>query len=62
MPIVDFHNHVYPPRYVEEIRKGPSAYTVTEDEDGNPVLHSPRRLQHPGTRPPAHGRAPGGHG
>lgn len=41
MPIVDFHNHVYPPQYVEEIRKGPSAYTVTDDEDGNPVLHSP---------------------
>ena len=41
MPIVDFHNHVYPPKYVEEIRKGPSAYTVTDDEDGNPVLHSP---------------------
>ena len=41
MPIVDFHNHVYPPAYVEDIRRGPSAYTVTDDEDGNPVLHSP---------------------
>jgi len=41
MPIVDFHNHVYPPEYVDEIAKGPSAYTVTTDEAGNPVLHSP---------------------
>ncbi len=41
MRVVDFHSHVYPPEYVEEIRKGPSAYRVTDDEDGNPVLHSP---------------------
>lgn len=41
MPIVDFHNHVYPPQYVEEIRRGPSTYTVTDDDAGNPVLHSP---------------------
>lgn len=41
MPVVDFHNHVYPPAYVEAVRAGPSAYTVTADTDGNPVLHSP---------------------
>lgn len=39
--IIDFHNHVYPPEYVKEIEKGPSAYTVTYDKDENPVLHSP---------------------
>ena len=39
--IIDFHNHVYPPEYVEEIQAGPSAYKVTFDSDNNPVLHSP---------------------
>jgi len=41
MPIIDFHNHVYPQEYVDEIQKGPSAYSVTFDSDKNPVLHSP---------------------
>jgi len=38
---IDFHNHVYPPEYVKEIEKGPSAYRVTYDADKNPILHSP---------------------
>jgi aminocarboxymuconate-semialdehyde decarboxylase len=41
MIIVDFHNHYYPPAYLDAIRRGPSNYTVTEDDEGNPVLHSP---------------------
>lgn len=41
MTVVDFHNHFYPPEYVDAIRSGPSNYTVTVDRDGNPVLHSP---------------------
>lgn len=41
MTIIDIHNHVYPPEYVEAIQRGPSAYTVTFDKDNNPVLHSP---------------------
>lgn len=41
MSIIDFHNHVYPQEYVDEIKKGPSAYSVTFDSDNNPVLHSP---------------------
>lgn len=41
MAIIDFHNHVYPPAYVREIEAGPSAFKVTYDVDGNPVLHSP---------------------
>jgi aminocarboxymuconate-semialdehyde decarboxylase len=41
MTIIDFHNHVYPPEYIEAIRAGPSAYEVTFDSDHNPVLHSP---------------------
>jgi aminocarboxymuconate-semialdehyde decarboxylase len=41
MTVVDFHNHYYPPEYIDAIRTGPSAYEVTVDDDGNPVLHSP---------------------
>lgn len=39
--IVDFHNHYYPPEYLDEIRRGPSNFTITTDPQGNPVLHSP---------------------
>lgn len=41
MSILDFHNHYYPPGFVDRIRSEPSAFRVTEDEAGNPVLHSP---------------------
>jgi len=39
--IIDFHNHYFPPQYIDAIRKGPSRFRVTEDGEGNPVLHSP---------------------
>lgn len=39
--IIDFHNHYFPPLYLEAIRRGPSGFTITDDADGNPVLHSP---------------------
>lgn len=39
--IVDVHNHYFPPEYLDEIREGGSAFRVTTDETGNPVLHSP---------------------
>jgi len=39
--IIDVHNHYYPPSLIEALRRDPSAYTVTEDDDGNPVLVSP---------------------
>ncbi len=41
MTIIDFHNHVYPPEYVEAIHIGPSTYQVAFDSANNPVLHSP---------------------
>jgi aminocarboxymuconate-semialdehyde decarboxylase len=41
MAIIDFHNHVYPPEYIEAVQAGPSAYEVTFDSNNNPVLHSP---------------------
>ena len=39
--ILDFHNHYYPPEYVDACRRGESSFKVTEDGEGNPVLHSP---------------------
>ena len=39
--IIDFHNHYYPPEFLAAVRKGPSNFTVTDDAEGNPVLHSP---------------------
>ena len=41
MAIIDFHNHFYPPAYLEAIERGPSAVRVTRDGDGNPMLHYP---------------------
>ncbi len=39
--IIDFHNHFYPPEYLEAIKKGPSNVKVTYDADDNPLLHYP---------------------
>ena len=39
--ILDFHNHYFPPEYLDAIRVGGSHFRVTTDDDGNPVLHSP---------------------
>jgi aminocarboxymuconate-semialdehyde decarboxylase len=41
MMIIDFHNHFYPPEYLDAIRHGPSNVQVTFDEAGNPLLHYP---------------------
>ncbi|MFI5280665.1 MAG: amidohydrolase family protein [Gemmatimonadales bacterium] len=41
MSVVDFHNHYYPPAYLDALEKGPSAVRITRDADGNPVLHYP---------------------
>ncbi len=41
MKIIDFHNHHYPPEYIEALRAEQGAVTVTDDADGNPVLYSP---------------------
>jgi aminocarboxymuconate-semialdehyde decarboxylase len=41
MPIIDFHNHFYPPEYIKAIEQGPSAVRVTHDAAGNPCLHYP---------------------
>lgn len=41
MPIIDFHNHYYPPEYIKAIEQGPSAVRITYDATGNPCLHYP---------------------
>ena len=41
MPIIDFHNHFYPPAYLDALRSGSSAVQVTIDEDGNPRIYYP---------------------
>jgi aminocarboxymuconate-semialdehyde decarboxylase len=41
MPVIDFHNHYYPPAYLDALRSGSSTVKVTIDGDGNPCLHYP---------------------
>ncbi len=41
MMIIDFHNHYYPPRYLDAVKAGPSNIKVTFDSEDNPVLHYP---------------------
>jgi aminocarboxymuconate-semialdehyde decarboxylase len=41
MPIIDFHNHYYPPAYLKALQNGESAVQVTIDQQGNPRLHYP---------------------
>jgi len=39
--IIDFHNHYFPPPYLEAIERDGSHFRVSRDDAGNPVLHSP---------------------
>jgi aminocarboxymuconate-semialdehyde decarboxylase len=41
VPLIDFHNHFYPPEYLEAIQSGPSNVKVTYDAEGNPLVHYP---------------------
>jgi aminocarboxymuconate-semialdehyde decarboxylase len=52
MKIIDFHNHYYPPEYLEALSAGPSNIQVTFDAQNNPVLHSPgdKNIAVPGHR------------
>jgi aminocarboxymuconate-semialdehyde decarboxylase len=39
--IIDFHNHYYPPEYLDALRTGPTTVKVWTDDEGNPVLGYP---------------------
>ncbi len=41
MAIIDFHNHYYPPAYLDALRSGHSVVKVDVDARGNPRLHYP---------------------
>jgi aminocarboxymuconate-semialdehyde decarboxylase len=41
MRVIDFHNHYYPPKYMQALQSGQSSVKVTIDKDGNPNLHYP---------------------
>jgi len=41
MPVIDFHNHFYPPAYLDALRSGSSAVEVSIDSDGNPRIYYP---------------------
>ncbi|HEV3199167.1 MAG TPA: amidohydrolase family protein [Bryobacteraceae bacterium] len=41
MRIIDFHNHYYPPAYLDALRSGSSAVEMTLDEHGNPRIYYP---------------------
>lgn len=38
---IDFHNHYYPPEYLEALKAGRSSIRMDYDADGNPRLHYP---------------------
>jgi aminocarboxymuconate-semialdehyde decarboxylase len=39
--IIDFHNHYYPPEYLDAVKKGPARVKLDYGADGNPRLHYP---------------------
>ncbi|HUF46588.1 MAG TPA: amidohydrolase family protein [Vicinamibacterales bacterium] len=41
MRIIDIHNHYYPPAYLDALKPSGSVLEITQDDDGNPVVHYP---------------------
>lgn len=41
MPTIDFHNHYYPPAYLDALGTKPTNVKVGVDAEGNPLLHYP---------------------
>ena len=41
MRVVDFHNHYYPPEYVDRLQRADTSVRVTHDSQGNPCVHYP---------------------
>jgi aminocarboxymuconate-semialdehyde decarboxylase len=41
MKVIDFHNHYYPPEYLDALAPSGSCLKITHDANGNPVVHYP---------------------
>ena len=41
MRVIDFHNHYYPPEYLDALGPAGSTLRITHDQAGNPVVHYP---------------------
>ena len=41
MAVIDFHNHYYPPEYLDALEPSGSRLKITYDEHKNPVVHYP---------------------
>src|SRR5678815_3865984 len=41
MPIIDFHNHYYPPEYLDALEPSGSCLRITYDAEQNPIVHYP---------------------
>jgi aminocarboxymuconate-semialdehyde decarboxylase len=41
MPVIDIHNHYYPPEYLDALGPSGSTLRLTTDREGNPVVHYP---------------------
>ena len=41
MPVIDFHNHYYPPEYLDALGPSGSSLSITYDDEGNPIVHYP---------------------
>ena len=41
MSVIDFHNHYYPPEYLDALGPRGSSLRITYDEAGNPIVHYP---------------------
>jgi aminocarboxymuconate-semialdehyde decarboxylase len=39
--VIDFHNHYYPPEYLDAVKTGPARVKLDYGDDGNPRLHYP---------------------
>jgi aminocarboxymuconate-semialdehyde decarboxylase len=39
--IIDFHNHYYPPEYLDALGPAGSTLHITHDAEGNPIVHYP---------------------
>jgi aminocarboxymuconate-semialdehyde decarboxylase len=39
--IIDFHNHYYPPEYLDALGPSGSTLRLTYDDEGNPIVHYP---------------------